>query len=240
MKILVGIITRNRVDRLEKCVESMLRHDFKYPLLVSDDNSMDGTIKYIQGRLCSDEYILNSIQGGVARNSNRILKEAKERKTDILFLLNDDISICDLDVFDLYIDAIQKSHYQHFCFTDSHSAFKPVEIFTKNGIEMHRRMFGDGVLLTITSSMLHCLGGFDTDYGIFGGEHYDYNRRAAAAGFCINSLDVPAAQKYIYAAQYYEEVKPSLPNVSEYQVAANMIWVERMSKPPEIYRDIII
>lgn len=247
MKTLVGIITYNRLNYLKTCADSARKalrrlgsvgkSDPSSRVVIFDDVSSDGTIDWLKK---SDfKFILGQDRGGVAKNSNRAIKYARDYNFDVLFLVNDDIEIKP-EALETYVNAIEVTDYEHFCYTDPLSQFKPSEYFTNNGIELVRRVTGDGAFMTITKDMIAELGGFDVEYGMFGSEHYDYSRRAAAVGFANDSLDVVAATNLVNVRQYKEIIPKSIEKFSEHMKKGFETWVTQRSQPPVIFKPIII
>lgn len=242
MNVVIAVITRNRWQLLKECVGSfaaykgLAGYKSRTTILVADDASADGTQEWLRDRTIGLRTELAQIRGGVARNSNRAIKFAQQHDADVLFILNDDIRVLNPRVFSVYIDAIQKTGYGHFRYTDERSAYKhPVE-FEKNGVKLARRVAGDGAFMTVTREMIGVLGGFDAGFGMAGGEELDYLRRAEAAGFCDGALDVLEARRMIDVRQYHEPIKRSFSN-SELEIGAKM-WYDSMLEEPVIFKEV--
>lgn len=239
---MVGIITFNRLNYLRECITSInpeLHAHTNYELVIADDLSSDGTRDWLKAYFSKDEIIYGNKRGGVAINSNRILRAARDKNIDILFLLNDDILVKS-GVFDIYINAIKKTEYDYFIYTDLHSAFTVVEKFYSNGIQLNRRITGDGSFLVMTKKVIEVVGGFEASFGLFGCEHFSHARRAIAAGFAPGAIDVVSAQTMVKSRQYYEIVNRSINNAEQYQVLANKKWIEIASEAPVVWNPIEI
>lgn len=240
MNVVIGVLSYQRREFLRDCVSSFAGYswpaDMAVKVAVFDDCSADGTAEWLRDRAVGIDVELAETRGGVARNSNRAIKFAQETGAETLFLLNDDLLVLNPRVFSVYLDAIKRTGYGHFRYTDERSAYKhPVE-FEKNGVKLARRVAGDGAFMTLTRSMFDCLGGFDVNFGMAGGEELDFLRRAEAAGFCDGALDVVEAQGMIDVRQYHEAVPSSFSNF-ELETGAQM-WYDSMNEEVVVWKPI--
>lgn len=107
----VGISTCNRKDFFLQCVNSIDLNKIDYLVVVNDgepypDVSLDQRIIFIQ----------NESNIGVAKTKNKLLKKLQELKADHIFLIEDDCSIINNDVFERYINASKITGLKHFNF----------------------------------------------------------------------------------------------------------------------------
>lgn len=246
MHIVIGIISYNRLSYLQDLLYSIRdsikdNKDYKFTVIVSDDLSTDGTVSWVKEEAiskCLVNYVIEAnARGGVARNSNRILELFLELEGDRLYLLNDDIKLESPDVFKVYENAIEKTGYEFFAYTDDHSVY-PGSIIHKNGIALKKRAQGDGVCLVMTRRVVETLGGFDVKYGLLGQEHNDYALRAQLAGFCDGVLDVVEAQRKIYCRQYYEIVPYSIPTRYTHIAIGNKYFIDKHLTGFNIYESL--
>lgn len=230
MKSLIAILSFNRPDYLYDLISSL--GESKINKVIFDDGS-----DYVPTMTGGATLVLNE-HGGVARNSNRAIQYFKNHpEYQVMFLCNDDLTI-DPTVFGIYIEAIKHTGYQHFCYTDKKSLYRPSG-FEKNGVQLSQRRTGDGCFITITRKMVDQLGGFDVEFGVFGGEHLDYSRRAEAAGFCEGILDVVEARDYIKVRQYHEDVPRALGReTNKYLDRGREYWLETLNEEPIIWKPI--
>lgn len=262
MNIVVGIITYNRKQLLADCLGSVRASippgdGNTWSIIVSDDGSTDGTHEYLHEQknradfaagkvllkvLCAEDY---GGRGGVARNSNRVIKAALELKADVLFLLNDDVVVGSSEAFTKYIRTWQLTGIQHFAFTDPNSVHKPINRNRVidgelNRIDVEYRNLGDGAFLFFSKEALETLGGFNTEYAMFGGEHCEMTARAVEAGLCPGVVDLAEMDQFIRARQYYEQIPCSVGYERAKHIAhAQKQWVKFMSGEIEIHRPVI-
>ena len=110
MKIGVGIITYNRPELLRKCVNSLIPAQIDEVVVVNDGNPLPFDIG--NGKL-----IENKTNLGVGKSKNKALSYLMEKGCDYLFLIEDDIFIKDISVFERYIEASKITGIQHFNFS---------------------------------------------------------------------------------------------------------------------------
>jgi glycosyltransferase involved in cell wall biosynthesis len=112
-KIGIGIITCNRSKYLERLLGSLHQtqeNKFDELIIINDGKEItDIDISYVA-------HINNETNLGVGKSKNKALKYLLEKDCDFLFLLEDDIVIKDLNVFQKYIDTSNLSGIQHFNF----------------------------------------------------------------------------------------------------------------------------
>ena len=114
-KVIIGILTYNLEDYVAVAIESVLQQktNFEYKIIISDDNSTDGTVEilkeYKNNYPDKIELILSKVNGGCAANALRIY----ERLDSEYFAI--------LDGDDIWIgeDKLQKQ----VDFLDSHSKY---------------------------------------------------------------------------------------------------------------------
>jgi GT2 family glycosyltransferase len=169
MKKIIGILTLNRVSLLNNCIRSLndvLGENRKdYTIFVADDGS-DGDcshlLEYQNDGLIDGFYI--GTRSGVASNCNRIIRFFNQEQGDILYILNDDITFFG-NPFHLYEEALEKTDFHHFCYTDSESPNKASGVFTEKSIEfVEYELVSDGVCLVMDRKCIETIGGFNPAY----------------------------------------------------------------------------
>lgn len=110
MKIGVGIITYNRPELLRKCINSLITAQINEVVVINDGNPLPFDIG--NGKLVENETNL-----GVGKSKNKALSYLTEKGCDYLFLIEDDIFIKDISVFERYIEASKITGIQHFNFS---------------------------------------------------------------------------------------------------------------------------
>jgi len=196
-RISLGIITYNRRDVLEQCVDSLiysLRPDlFEYDIIISDDCSTDGSREYLESlKHPAITTILNNKRRGVAAQNNRLLCRF-DGNVEFGFLSNDDLFFS-TGWEELYSYAMARTGYPHFSFMDlaletkiNSLMFPPHDIMEVNGVRLvnWRRMRIQGCFVTFNQKVIDLVGGMDAErFRLFGHEHVDWtvrNRRAGLA-----------------------------------------------------------
>jgi GT2 family glycosyltransferase len=113
-KISVGIVTCNRNEYLEKCLSSIKDNirDIDYIVLVNDGKDELDNLKY---PFVSD-YIHNQVNLGVGKSKNILLRKMLENNTDHFFIVEDDVVIKDVNIFQKYIDTANRSGILHLSY----------------------------------------------------------------------------------------------------------------------------
>jgi GT2 family glycosyltransferase len=147
-KIGIGIVTCNRTPMLLRLLESIRHANWDEVVIINDGEfiTVDGWNHRIQ----------NNIQNlGVAASKNRAMSHLLKQGCDHIFIIEDDMLIKDIGIFDAYINASKKSGIQHLMFGYHGPA-------NKNGISKGKpcpRLIVDygGFALTFNQ---HCVGAF--------------------------------------------------------------------------------
>ena len=107
-KIGVGIITYNRPNGLKKLLDSLSSCNHIDLVIVNDGEHIDNLQGY------NYHLINNDTNLGVGKSKNKALRYLYESKCEHLFLIEDDIFVKDITVFEKYIEASKISGIQHF------------------------------------------------------------------------------------------------------------------------------
>ena len=112
-KIGVGIITCNRLNFLESCINSLPDAvGNSIPLVIVNDGDIDISESIISTRKA--HIIKHKENKGVGISKNDALKKLIELGVNHLFLLEDDILILDKTIFNKYVDASKRTGIMHF------------------------------------------------------------------------------------------------------------------------------
>lgn len=192
-KISIGILTMNRKDMIQNCLESLsatMRHNlFDYRVFVTDDSSSDGTIDYLKSLDYPWLEWTTSPRGGVNYQSNRVM-EHFYGDVGYGFIVNDDIVFRSPGWEEIYVSAIRGTPYDHFVFADlgfwGGRPKTPHVLMSVNGILLVNWFKNrvQGALVTYTDRVLETVGGMDGNFGMTSHEHVDWtirNRRAGLA-----------------------------------------------------------
>jgi len=105
-KIGIGIVTCNRNDFLDTCINGIDLSEIDEKVIVNDGN--------IDIRHSQFHVINNDKNIGVGKSKNKILKYLYKKNCDYIFIIEDDTIIKDNNVFNQYIEASKVTGIQHF------------------------------------------------------------------------------------------------------------------------------
>lgn len=113
MKIGVGVVTCNRINFLEKLIESLQQCSdiISDTVIINDGKPISETSLIFQENL-----INNDTNIGVGKSKNKALRLLLDKGCDYIFLIEDDMIITNRNVFEEYIAAIKETGIQHFMF----------------------------------------------------------------------------------------------------------------------------
>ncbi len=187
--ICIGILTANREELFKELLTSI---DIIIPkinkLIILENSNID--IKYTNKYIFNYtniiyDYIEKNDKVNIAKNKNIILKHFLETNCDYLFLLEDDIAISDISIFNDYIELSKKSGIEHFCYgyggdcnieyINNKIRFKYKPLFSKkNDIIFFKHCVG--MFCFYTRNILEKIGLFDENFDI-GFDHIDHSFR---------------------------------------------------------------
>lgn len=112
MSIGIGIVTCDREEYLDKCLQSL--PDFSGPIVIVNDGKKDIT-PFVKGHKLADSIhlIQHTKNTGVGISKNDAMKYLYSKNIEHIFLLEDDMIIKRKDVFDTYIKAALTSGILH-------------------------------------------------------------------------------------------------------------------------------
>lgn len=98
MEVSIIIVNYNTKDLLRNCLNSIINttSDLSYEIIVSDNNSKDGSVEMIKSEFPKVLLIENEINGGFAYGNNKGIKISSG---DFIFLLNSDTIILNDAIF---------------------------------------------------------------------------------------------------------------------------------------------
>lgn len=93
-KVTIIILNWNGKEDTIECLESLKQITYpNYEILLVDNGSTDGSVKYFKEHYKEIEIIENKENLGFAEGNNIAIKKAIERRTDYLLLLNNDTTV---------------------------------------------------------------------------------------------------------------------------------------------------
>jgi len=204
-KIGVGIITCDRPDMYDICIESIDKNWYD-ELVVVDDGKKDHPIR---NRDCI--YIQTTGGEGVGKAKNAALRHLMDKECDYIILVEDDMKFKN-NLFAEYIKAYKETGIHHFMFGYHGPANKagisggkpvPRKIINYKDINIALNTDCVGAVTFFTRESLDKVGLYDEDYtNAF--EHVDHSFMLAKQGFSTpywwwsdiaNSLDFVEEQK---------------------------------------------
>lgn len=91
-RIAAVIVTYNRLNILEKCIQALRKQSLTYSqLIVINNNSSDGTTEWLEGQ--PDIYVINKLNDGSAGGFYAGVKYAFEQGFDYIWLMDDDVIV---------------------------------------------------------------------------------------------------------------------------------------------------
>lgn len=171
MKIGIGICTYNRLDLLQRCINSLIKSSsLHYDLIISSDGSIDQTHEWL--KTTSYRWICGPNKG-IAVNKNRLLSRLDNN--DCIIIIEDDIQFYP-QWLEWYIKTYEESGYQHF------SRQNKIRRARKNMIPLKtthvlRSNGTTGQLMFFTKEVIKKCGGFNEKYIGHGYEHLEFTKR---------------------------------------------------------------
>ena len=236
-RLLLALITWNRVDYLKQCVDSWLATrsaDYHWVVAIADDGSTDGTLEYLAGLdLPHETHILRNYRRYAAGQTNTLLQLSAKLDYHIGFKVDDDVIFRKPGWDKLYVDAVRASGFCHLCHLNllylqqmrrhqdpDFRLPEPVLDPSKTCQSYADAASRQGRVYTFVPKMLEDVGYNDElNFPIRGQWHLDYTARACRAGYnrADTFFDACGSTDYID----YQECQPgyrcSLPWGDEYK-----------------------
>ncbi len=259
-KFIFAIKTWNRLDYLQKCIESFLNTrslDFEWVVIIADDGSTDGTVGYLETLTIPHELHVIYNHGVYAcGQTNTIFDLSMLIGFDLAFHVDDDTFFIQPGWDKLYAEAVKSSGYEHLCYRNwqqylnlkrkqSDPNFQLAEpTYDSSGkCESIVDVFScDGSFFTITPNVINRVGYTDEkNFPIRGQWHIDYSARCARAGFNTEKhfFDAKNSNEYIELQANSESYRCSLPWNENYKKTKDPEELKRRSlivkNPDRIY-----
>tara|TARA_R110002020_G_scaffold125084_1_gene282202 strand:+ start:1149 stop:1856 length:708 start_codon:yes stop_codon:yes gene_type:complete len=177
IKLAIAISTyavkKENEDRLQKCVDSLMRSGFSGRIIVVDDGSeMQREVRgVLAGRI---KMYRRDPNGGISKCKNTCIRLITEREYDIGFLADDDL-LFEKNWWVPYVEAIKTTKLGHFSWA-KHK--KGVAAFKINEHLIYKTMQLNGCLMTFTPKIIEAVGGLPTHpESKWGWDHVPWSNR---------------------------------------------------------------
>lgn len=203
MKIGIGITTWRRPDLFSKLLENLKNLDERFHFAFVFDGDSSSWSKYDLSQTWENfgnryQNYKFGVNVGVARAKNKAIELLSKSDVDYYFLLDDDILIKDLSVFDYYINAHILTKLKHFMFLHipPNKITSTIMYAEDFGITIHEH--AQGAFMMFTKDHLKDIGNFDTSM-VNALEHVDITFRSyTAQGLPFWSfIDVLGSEEYL-------------------------------------------
>ncbi len=203
-KIVTIIVTYNGLRWIETTLCSLRKSTYATSIIVVDNNSTDGTAKFVRDRFPDVSLIESPKNIGFGRANNIAIKEALKRKADYVFLLNQDASVFQetikrmVELLSIYRDfgILSPVHLDgtgmHLDYGFSHyikntgceALLSNLVITDSEHLDICPLEFVNAAAWMISRECLELVGGFDPLFFMYG-EDNDYTDRVKGKGFKI-------------------------------------------------------
>lgn len=191
MQVIVIIVTYNGMKWLDKCLASVYNSDIALKVVLIDNGSSDGTLKFIKENYPKIKVINSGENLGFGRANNIGIEYALEEKADYAYLLNQDAYL-EKDTISTLISISQK-HKEYGILSpmqmngDGSALDKNFQMILPDYNESSQIINTTFVMAAhwlITKDCIKKVGLFDPIFGHYG-EDNDYINRAIYHGFKI-------------------------------------------------------
>ena len=251
IKVILGITTYNRQNYLEQCIASFMETRsplYEWILVIADDGSTDGTLDFLEKLNIQHEiHIVRNNRRYAVGQTNSIFGLCREIAFDVGFKVDDDVVFKKSGWDDLYINALQKSGWQHLCYLNQRHF---IELRKKENPDyspppIHADQSGlcealtgvskcMGALFTFTPEVLEKVGIADeANFPIRGQWHQDFSARCCRTGFndSEHMYDAKGSNDFIELQNYIDdEYSCSLEWGDEYKKTKEPAELERRRK----------
>ena len=196
----VAISTHNRYDVFKYTYDKWLNNLPDESVLVVVDDCSD--IEVPEATYRFDKNV------GVAKTKNKCLELLYESGVDDFFLVDDDCYPISKDWYKPYIEHKEPHLMAVFTgFGNQTAGIK--EVYRDNKTVAYNGV--RGYFLYYKRIILDTVGGFDTDFGKYWGEHTDLTNRIHNSGLTTyRNMDVPNSKDLIYSMDSNQEVTSTI------------------------------
>lgn len=225
LEVVLAVTTYNRLDYLEKFVETWLltrNPYYKWHFIINDDGSSDGTVEYIKNLSINDTdiHIIYNERKGVHEGTNAIIDRINKINPDYIFKCDDDVIFLKEGWDNAYIDGMHE--FSFLCNYQTKWRKANIKSSTDKCVSYSNAYYSQGAFLAFSMNVVNKIGYFDTKvFGFKGYGHIDFAVRACRAGFNnINNLyDIKNSTDFI--TLQFDDYRPALDNqriITEFKV----------------------
>jgi GT2 family glycosyltransferase len=230
----IGILSFNRLDSLKNLIGSIRKYtDLTKTTIFVSDESTDNTVwEWLEKQ--NDIIAIRNERGGIAVNSNRLLKCLSRFKHKLI--LNDDVEILKEGWDSFYFGMMDKFNLKHFCYYQNGVYGAKRTKYNGELVEVLEKPHG--AVLAIHDDAFRKVGYFDEKFGKYGFEHVDYSDRINRA--CHENgvyYDVVGSEKYfkIYDCKSsdpdkFYNFKNAKEMYKKIKSDSNRIWIDTSEK----------
>lgn len=193
--VTIIILCWNNLKYTKLCIESIFKYTKQpFQLIVVDQDSHDGTLKYLKKTLNNELIISNCENKGFSRGNNQALRYAK---CEYVLMLNNDCEIMRDNWIDLMIDANRSAGIVGAAckkVRPNHNA-KTFE-YIGNGNEDDQWSYIEGWCVFAKRDIWLALGGFDEKFNPAFSEDSDLSFRAKKLGLKIKAIPLLPVKHY--------------------------------------------
>lgn len=225
-RLVLAITTFNRLNYLHAMLVSFLKNSnqaFNWSFIIADDGSEDDTRLYLDklSEVSTNFHVIKNDRRGVAHQFNSIIQKLTTINFDLCFKCDDDILFVKKGWEKLYINAIDKTGYEHLCYYytgwRSHVNFDEPKFLKNRLVSFCEPLEVQGAFFTITPAIVEKVGYMDAEnFAPRGFEHVDYSIRCSRAGFNDKELIYDALGSNDYVWLNYDESYKSTVQINEY------------------------
>lgn len=222
----IAITEHNRPDVFRECFATIKTNAPKDAVIEVIDDASDEPLPEATYRFDTNV--------GIARAKNKCLELLYDKGVEHFFLLDSDVKILSPDVWEAYINAGQ--NHLMYIFSGKGNQTRGINEIARTDKYIaydHIR----GCFLYANRKVIDTVGGFDTQFGRYYGEHTDWTARIHKAGLAPHKImDIHGSSDYIYALDERGEATSTITRQEwlEYQLR-NKQLAQRLKNEDRLY-----
>lgn len=220
-------ISPKRLEMFKMMIDSLLPFNGKV-YIVDDGSTCPLFWNYIES-VKDISIIKKETNVGLSKVKNTSLKLIKESGVGYGFLCDDDLLFNNKEWADFYVDGIQQSGIQHFCFYPF-SDYR--EVFYKDKW-VRFGTWAPGAFLTITPQLIETIGYYKILPAKLGHEHTNYYLRAIKYGFTPHfGTDLVGSTAFLTLQDLNSDFSTRPDNFAEQLIENNDLGFSCLEKEP--------